>query len=818
MIESVTVHAPEQPGPHHAGAMAAGARCDLCPLVNTGQGPVPPTLPREIDILVVAEAPGGTEVREGATLIGASGKELRRALASGGARMDRVGYTNAMCCMPIGGNLKNYLRKVKKRKQASPIDCCRPRLQRELPRAKFAILMGGASLQAVGLPSTVMKLRGTPLQIPGGPPGIATPHAAFVMRDEGARYRPVFHADVKKGVRIAYSGSTWREPRYFVPRDAAEVANFLAVPRQRVAVDVETDGTDKWQCGLRRIGIGTHEEVMIYSPLSVRGHALLPADQTLAQSRVIADYFQRAPRLDLHNGIPFDSVVLWRNGMPLPDDRMFDTMVGHQVGATSEFPHRLDFLGSMYTDAPYWKEDVKHSNIKDDGTLDRYLSYDIAVTHIGAYYVEQNLIATGQQHIYNLDAELFRHGRSMSMLGIWIDPALRAKFALEYQEKSDRLRREFNEAAGRDINPASPDQLRKLLYDDLGLPVMDDHVTESDEPSTNESALLDLLSMNVEPRVQKIIQGILGFREAEKILSTNTGHVVNGQLEGGPRVHGDGRMRPDWRPGKVTGRWGSNDPNTQNIPKKLRAMFRPAPGNIFVAADMSAVELRKIALLSGDAPLMEAFAAFDAKRGPDVHVFNACGVFGCKPEEVTDEIRNFIKRFVYALGYDAQPPKIFQTLSLLRDDNLRPLFPQITLASVERIFALYWKLHPAIPEWKKKGVYGWRSRGYMETAYHKRKRFFVGGESATEMANFPIQGACADMQNDSIRAVVRAYPFDYTNHRGLIVNGHDQLVIECAIHEADDVKALLRQVMEKQIGGMKFPAEPKAGESWKAVS
>ena len=96
MIESVTVHAPEPPGPHHADAMAAGARCDLCPLMNTGQGPVPPTLPRDIDILVVAEAPGGNEVREGQTLIGASGKELRRALASGGARMDRVGYTNAL--------------------------------------------------------------------------------------------------------------------------------------------------------------------------------------------------------------------------------------------------------------------------------------------------------------------------------------------------------------------------------------------------------------------------------------------------------------------------------------------------------------------------------------------------------------------------------------------------------------------------------------------------------------------------------------------------------------------------------------------------
>ena len=800
--------------------MAMGARCSECPLMNCGQGPVPPTLPPDIDVLVVAEAPGGTEVQQGATLIGASGKELRRALQSAGARAERVGYTNAMLCMPIGGNLKKYMRQVKKRKQNSPIDCCRPRLQRELPRAKFVVLMGNASIQAVGITGSVMKLRGTPLQIPGGPPAIATPHAAFVMRDEGARFRPVFHADVRKGVRIAYNGSTWREPQYFVPRSAAEVENFLAIRNGRQAVDVETDGTDQWSCGLRRVGIGTHEEVMIYSPLSVKGQPMLPPYEAEAQARAIGAYFQRAPRLDLHNGIPFDSVVLWRHGMPLPDATTFDTMVGHQIGQTSELPHRLDFLGSMYTDAPYWKDDVKHSNVRDDATLDRYLSYDIGVTHIGAYYVEQNLIATGQTHIYNLDAELFRIGRSMSMLGIHVEPELRMKYAVEYQEKANKLRAEFIAAAGREINPASPEQLKKLLYDDLGLPILEEHMTESDEPSTDENTLLDLLAIahNLDDRAHKVIHGILGFREAEKILGTYTGHVNDGRLEGGPRTHADWRIRPDQRPGKVTGRWGTNDPNCQNIPKKLRTMFTPSPGNIFVAADMSAVELRKIALLSGDQPLIDAFQAFDEKRGPDVHIANACGVFGCKPEEVTDEVRNFIKRFVYALGYDAQPPKIYQTLSLLRDDNLRPRFPRITLPEVERIFALWWKLHPAIPAWKKKGIHGWRQRGFMETAYHKRKRFFIGGESATEMANFPIQGACADMQNDSIRALVRAYPFNFEQHRGLIVNGHDQLVVECAIHEADDVKALLRQVMEKTIGGMRFPAEPKAGTNWKEVS
>ncbi len=119
-------------------------------------------------------------------------------------------------------------------------------------------------------------------------------------------------------------------------------------------------------CRLRRIGIGDAREVMIYSPLSVNGQAMLPKHEVEAQTRVIADYFQRAPRLDMHNGIAYDSIVLWRHGMPVVDEHIYDSLVAHQVGPTSELPHALDFLASVYTDAPRWKDDVKHSLVHRD--------------------------------------------------------------------------------------------------------------------------------------------------------------------------------------------------------------------------------------------------------------------------------------------------------------------------------------------------------------------------------------------------------------------------------------------------------------------
>lgn len=174
--------------------------------------------------------------------------------------------------------------------------------------------------------------------------------------------------------------------------------------------------------------------------------------------------------------------------------------------------------------------------------------------------------------------------------------------------------------------------------------------------------------------------------------------------------------------------------------------------------------------------------------------------------------------FVYALTYAAEPPKIYQTLSLLRDDNLKPLFPGITLQEIERVYALYWQLHPAIPTWRKKLTHMWRAQRYLQTQFHKRRRYFIGGESTTEFPAFMVSGSCADMHNDAIRAFVREYPFDFVNHRGLLVNGHDQLVAECAEYEVEHVKGIMKRVMEKHSGGVFYPAEPKVGRDWKAVS
>lgn len=824
--ELAAAYAFSNQNPHQLPFMQQGAECWRCALKECGQGPVAPSIPEEpheIPFLVVAEAPGTTEVQQGRPLVGASGNMVRKALQHGGMNPDNVGYTNTILCRPPD-DLKRFLAQVNKRKvlgQDDPIECCRPRLLREVKRARFVMLMGSASLQGVGIRKSITKLRGTPVQIPDGPPAVPVLHAAFVMRDSGRHLGPVFRADVGKAVRLSRGGSTWQDPPYQVIKNAQQLEAFLSQDLPWWAVDTETDGVDPWSCRIRRIGIGNHNTVAIYSPLSVNGTWMMSYEDVMACTQVFNAFFQRVQvPLVFHNWFGFDSIVMFRHGFVIDDNKVKDTLIGHHVGSSSELPHRLDFLGSVFTDAPYWKDDVKHSDVKTDEILDKYLSYDVAVTAISAYYVAQNVNVCAQDHIYQIDAHMGAVGRSMSRLGIRIDREKQLKFAEEYQAKAEKMRADFYKACGREVNPASPNQLRKLLYHDLKLPLLEEFETSTGEPSTAEPVLLALLGMGIGERERTVIKSLLGWREADKVLSTYTGRIVDGKLEGGPPLHEDGRLRTTWKPyGAVTGRWSSGDPtNLQNIIKKLRAMYVPHPGNVFVAADYSALELRILAERSQDPILIEAFRAFDAGTGPDIHKVNGATVFKCSPEEITDEPRTFAKRFVYGLSYGAGAPKIFQTLSLLRDDDLKPVFPNITLQEIERVYKIWWDAHPKIVEWQRDLIAGWRRNGFIESAFHKRRRYFIGGEDSEQMKNFPIQSTAADLQNNAVAQIVRRYPFDFERNRGLVLQVHDQTVVECGEDEVDRVKAIIQESMQCRLPTMFFPAEAKEGSNWKAVS
>lgn len=474
-----------------------------------------------------------------------------------------------------------------------------------------------------------------------------------------------------------------------------------------------------------------------------------------------------------------------------------------------------------------------------DQREDVYLSYDVAVTHAATQWVIAGIKSSNQEQIYDLDVACAKVGRQMASLGVCTDIEKRRAFAHEYQGTADRLRKEFIEVCewkpkpGVDPNPASYPQVARLLYDEFGLPVLG--TTDTGAPSTGESVLLELLGSGVDDRARRTIHALLGWREVDKLQGTYVGRErpnnddqeakYNPQLKlyGGLPIHPDGRIRCTWKVyGTMSGRWSSS-PNMQNIPKKLRAMFVAPPGYVLVGADYSALELRLQALEAGDRILIPAFAAFDSGTGPDVHKVNTCTIFGITLEQLeakgpdgVQKARDFGKRYVYAGQYGAGDKRIFQTLSLLRDDDFNPVFPGLTLSSIEATTKVWWAAHPEIVKWRKDVIAMWRRNGFVEELATYRRRHFIGGEDPEEMWSHRIQGRAAGMQNTAILKFATAYP--HWGDRGLIINGHDQQVAVAKEDEADDVKKTMAWSMDTTIGPMRFPAEAKIGHSWKDVS
>ncbi len=343
--------------PQHAVAVAAGANCAACPLHGCHRGPVPPTLPPgRIPFLVVGEAPGGGDVDQGVTMTGPVGREVRQALSAAGADPTGVGFTNAILCQPENNDLERLLRECRRRKVPTPVDCCAPRLEAELARADYKLYVGGGALRAAHAGKSIIDMRGTPI----GDDALATLHPAFVLRDSGRVMRGVFHYDVAKAVRLARGGGKWEAPEPTVVTTPQHLRELLSRLSGAVAVDTETDGIDPWTCRVRRVGISDGVLHIIFAPLSVDGHWLM-SDQARTRSwETLAEFFSEPLAWRFHNFWGFDSVVLTQHGVTVNELNLFDSLVGHHVGPTSEYPHKLAFLGSIYTDVPAWKNKVSH--------------------------------------------------------------------------------------------------------------------------------------------------------------------------------------------------------------------------------------------------------------------------------------------------------------------------------------------------------------------------------------------------------------------------------------------------------------------------
>ncbi len=393
--------------------------------------------------------------------------------------------------------------------------------------------------------------------------------------------------------------------------------------------------------------------------------------------------------------------------------------------------------------------------------------------------IEPELAAREQKALYReLELPLLVILGDMEARGIALDVAALAGISTELEERMQALVGQIYEAAGQEFNILSPLQLRGILFDKLGLPSKGLKQTKTG-PSTDSDSLEALADAHPLPRL------VLDYRGLSKLKST--------YVDALPRtVDDDGRIHTRLNQTvAATGRLSSSDPNLQNIPvrtedgARIRACFVAGRGRRLVSADYNQIELRVLAHLCQDANLIDAF-----RRGLDIHTATYAEVFEVDPAEVSPAQRREAKVINYGIVYGMGAVRLSRELGISR--------PRAA-GYIERYFERY----PGVGAFYESKLAEARTHGYVSTMFGRRRYLpditsDHGGlrQAAERVAtNTPIQGSAADIIKRAMVALDRALR-SRELATTLILQIHDELLLEAPTGEVDEARELVREVME----------------------
>ncbi|MBP1737434.1 MAG: polymerase [Oscillospiraceae bacterium] len=383
----------------------------------------------------------------------------------------------------------------------------------------------------------------------------------------------------------------------------------------------------------------------------------------------------------------------------------------------------------------------------------------------------------------------------MERIGFLADRKALASFGVMLSTGIESLQSEIYGLAEGEFNINSTKQLGEVLFDRLGLPPVKKTKTGY---STNAEVLEKLRGRH------EIIDRILEYRQLTKLNST--------YVEGLTKVIApDGRIHTSFQNTvTATGRLSSTEPNLQNIPirtklgAELRHMFIAPEGSVLVDADYSQIELRLLAHISGDPVMIHAF-----ETGTDIHTVTAGQVLGIPPEEVTPAQRSRAKAVNFGIVYGISPWSLSEDI-------------HISVEEARHYIERYFERYAGVRRYMDSVVETAKKEGWVTTLYGRR-RWVPELSSANRNTrsfgervalNTPIQGTAADVIKLAMLRVHRRLKADGLAAR-LVLQVHDELIVECPEHEAERVKALVKEEMEGAASlVIPLTAEAKAGASW----
>ena len=552
-----------------------------------------------------------------------------------------------------------------------------------------------------------------------------------------------------------------------------------------IAVDTETDSLDYMSANLVGISFALENGEAAYLPLQLD---YLDAPKTLEKSTALAAIKPILENPDIHKigqNIKFDESIFARYGIELQGVE-FDTMLlSYTLNSTGR--HNMDDLAKRYLG----HETIEFESIAGKGKgqltfnqipLEQATEYaaedaDVTMKLQQALWLKLQEEPTLVKLYKTMELPLLHVLSRMERTGVLIDSDALFIQSNEIATRLTALEEQAYALAGQPFNLASTKQLQEILFDKLGLPVL--QKTPKGAPSTNEEVLEELAYSHKLPKI------LVEHRGLSKLKSTYTDklpQMVNSQT---------GRVHTSYHQAvTATGRLSSSDPNLQNIPirneegRRIRQAFIAREGYSIVAADYSQIELRIMAHLSGDQGLINAFS-----QGKDIHRSTAAEIFGVSLDEVTSEQRRNAKAINFGLIYGMSAFGLSRQLGISRPD-------------AQKYMDLYFQRYPGVQQFMTDIREKAKAQGYVETLFGRRlylpdinSNNAMRRKGAERVAiNAPMQGTAADIIK---RAMIK---LDEVTHHDpdieMIMQVHDELVFEVRSEKVEFFREQIKQNME----------------------
>ena len=553
-----------------------------------------------------------------------------------------------------------------------------------------------------------------------------------------------------------------------------------------VALDTETTSLAYMRAELVGISLAVKTGDAAYIPLA---HRYPGAPDQLGRDAVLARLKpwleSSAPKVGHH--LKYDAHIFANHGVTLRGVT-HDTMLESYVLNSTATRHDLNSVAALYLGLETLKyEEVVGKGAKqitfDQVDLDTATRYsaedaDLALRLHETLWPKLTVVPELERVYREIECPLVRVLQQMEYAGVMVDARQLREQSQELAEKMAATEKAAHAAAGGPFNLGSPKQLQEILYDRLQLPKLGK--TQKGQPSTSEDVLEQLAEHHELPRL------ILEYRGLTKLKSTYTDKLPIEIDQRTKRIHTSYHQAV-----AATGRLSSSDPNLQNIPirtaegRRIRQAFIAPPGFKLLAADYSQIELRIMAHLSGDEGLLAAFASEQ-----DVHRATAAEVFGLSLEAVTADQRRSAKAINFGLIYGMSAFGLAKQLGIDR-------------GQAQDYVARYFERYPGVRRYMDDTRASARRSGFVSTVFGRRLHLPEINSRNAQMRqyaersaiNAPMQGTAADIIKRAMIDVAAWLAAEEPRAR-LIMQVHDELVVEVPEERADDIGINIVRIME----------------------